>query len=109
VRVSLERAGEEVCLCVQDEGPGLAPDRLAAIGEAYAKLGAGERPSERGLGIGLTLVKLIATRHGGRVEVSNGGGAGGPRGSCSADWGGACVRIFLPLAPKDRPPSGTRP
>ncbi|MDP3921873.1 MAG: ATP-binding protein [Hydrogenophaga sp.] len=63
-------------ICVEDRGPGVPPDQRERIFEPFYRLpGASER--EGGVGLGLSLVKTIAQRHGGHVrcEARDGGGA----------------------------------
>jgi two-component system, OmpR family, sensor kinase len=63
-------------ICVEDRGPGVPPDQRERIFEPFYRLpGASER--EGGVGLGLSLVKTIAERHGGQVhcEARDGGGA----------------------------------
>lgn len=65
-----------VTLFVEDRGPGVPPDLRARIFEPFYRLpGASER--EGGVGLGLSLVKTIIERHGGRVRCEDrpGGGA----------------------------------
>jgi signal transduction histidine kinase len=68
--------GRTLVLCVEDRGPGVPPDERERIFEPFYRLpGASER--EGGVGLGLSLVKSIAERHGGHVrcEPREGGGA----------------------------------
>ncbi|WP_439112245.1 HAMP domain-containing sensor histidine kinase [Hydrogenophaga sp.] len=65
-----------VVICVEDRGPGVPPEQRERIFEPFYRLpGASER--EGGVGLGLSLVKTIAERHGGQVrcEARDGGGA----------------------------------
>jgi two-component system, OmpR family, sensor kinase len=70
-------AGQRVAeLWVEDRGPGVPAEQRERIFEAFYRLpGASER--EGGVGLGLSLVKTIVERHGGRVhcEARPGGGA----------------------------------
>ncbi len=59
--------GEEIALDVEDDGPGIAAEDLPRI---WDRLYRGDRSrSERGLGLGLSLVRAIVEAHKGRVEV----------------------------------------
>jgi signal transduction histidine kinase len=59
--------GDEVAVDVEDDGPGIAEEDLPRIWE---RLYRGDRSrSERGLGLGLSLVRAIVEAHKGRVEV----------------------------------------
>ena len=78
VQLSAQTVDQEnwVRLCVCDRGPGVPPDLRERIFEPFYRLpGASER--EGGVGLGLSLVKSIVQRHGGRVhcEDREGGGA----------------------------------
>jgi PAS domain S-box-containing protein len=59
-------------LSVKDSGIGIPPDKLTDIFDLFAQVDrSGER--EGGLGIGLTLVREIATLHGGTIEARSEG------------------------------------
>ncbi|MES1178121.1 MAG: HAMP domain-containing sensor histidine kinase [Myxococcales bacterium] len=53
-------------LAVEDEGPGVAPEDAERIFEPFFR---GERASEEGSGLGLSIVRAIARAHGGEVIV----------------------------------------
>lgn len=71
VAVRGRRAGGAVLLDVEDSGPGVDPATRRRLFEPLITT------KERGIGLGLALVKRIAERHGGGVEYSEreGGGA----------------------------------
>lgn len=67
---------------VLDDGPGFEPELLARAFERFAR--ASRARSERGAGLGLSIVHVIASAHGGRARVRN------------RDGGGADVWLELP-------------
>lgn len=68
VRVSIEEAGKEIILRVQDNGPGI-PDRhdRDRATERFVRLE--QSRSQPGSGLGLSLAKAVMTFHGGRLEL----------------------------------------
>jgi len=74
VTVQVQTEGPDALLIVSDNGPGIPPDELPKI---WDRLFRGDRSrTERGLGLGLSLVKAIVEAHGGRVEASSAVGQG---------------------------------
>jgi signal transduction histidine kinase len=75
-RVDIEacRKEQEVVITVKDTGVGIPDEELDRI---WDRLYRGDRSrSQRGLGLGLSLVKAIVGAHRGYVEVSSVPGAG---------------------------------
>lgn len=73
IRLSGQVDAGELELRVQDNGLGIAPERLPDMFRLFAQ---GERSiarSEGGLGIGLTIVERLTEMHGGRVEAHSDG------------------------------------
>jgi len=68
-RMSLtaERQGDEAVITVRDNGPGVAPEMLPRLFEMFVQMNSSPE-SQRGLGVGLTLVKRIVELHGGTIE-----------------------------------------
>jgi signal transduction histidine kinase len=54
---------------VQDTGIGLAPDDAMRVFEPFFRADKARSSSNEGAGLGLSLVKWIATQHGGTVSV----------------------------------------
>lgn len=77
IRISARAEGEHAVLRVEDDGVGMTSDVLPRVFDLFVQ---GERTVDRaqgGLGIGLTLVQMLAELHGGTVEaVSAGPGRG---------------------------------
>jgi len=68
------REGPDVVFECADDGPGIPPEDLPRV---WDRLYRGERSvGQRGLGLGLSLVRAIARAHGGRTEVDSHPGAG---------------------------------
>ncbi|AGX87560.1 sensor histidine kinase [Candidatus Symbiobacter mobilis] len=88
VRAHLGQQGNGIVLRVCDRGPGVPEGMQERIFEPFYRLpGASER--DGGVGLGLSLVRSIATRHGGTVHCHN------------RDGGGACFVLELPREGKD--------
>jgi PAS domain S-box-containing protein len=80
VKVSLGPDGERALLCVEDDGPGMAPEVASRAFEPFFTT----RPAS-GIGLGLPIVQGIVERHGGTISVDTGSGRG------------TRVRIALPV------------
>ncbi len=73
VKLSLTVANQEAVIIVSDTGAGIDPDLLPSVFEPFVQ---GDRTLARtqgGLGLGLALVKGMATLHGGTVTAESGG------------------------------------
>lgn len=56
---------------VRDQGPGVAPETLAQLGQPFFRPDAARSRSDGGVGLGLTLCRLVAQAHGSRLELRN--------------------------------------
>jgi signal transduction histidine kinase len=83
VSVDARREAGRVLLRVCDRGPGVPAEQRERIFEPFYRL-PGHAEKSGGVGLGLSLVKQIAERHGGRVRCE-------PR-----DGGGSCFVLALP-------------
>ncbi|WP_300674292.1 HAMP domain-containing sensor histidine kinase [Desulfoluna sp.] len=74
VRLAARRNGDAICIEIEDSGPGIPPEDLPRI---WDRLFRGDRSrSEKGLGLGLSLVKGIVAAHHGEVHVESRDGQG---------------------------------
>jgi len=80
VRVVLAAADGGVALRVEDSGPGIAPEMMDSLFEAFVS----SKPD--GMGVGLSISRTIVETHGGTVSAAN------------AAEGGACFLVTLPTA-----------
>jgi signal transduction histidine kinase len=69
--VRVEADAEEVRILIEDEGTGLAPDRLADMLEPFRRLEASRSRETGGAGLGLAIARAVAEAHGGRLELAN--------------------------------------
>ncbi|MCG5216994.1 sensor histidine kinase [Streptosporangium sp. KLBMP 9127] len=82
--VTSQRCGDMVELVVANTGPAVPPYEIEAIFQPFRRLHGDRLDSERGSGLGLSIVRAIAVAHGGTVAAR-------PR-----DQGGLTVTVRLP-------------
>lgn len=70
IRVSLLRESDAALLRVEDNGPGVPPERIAKLGKPVLS----EKPE--GLGFGLAIAASLAEAHGGRLRFEAGNPSG---------------------------------
>lgn len=70
-RVSLLRAGEEVLIRVDDDGPGIPRDQIEMVLKPFARLDTARQRNTRGLGLGLAIVAKAVALEGGRLILAN--------------------------------------
>jgi PAS domain S-box-containing protein len=73
--VADDESGRWLGFCVKDTGRGLTPAQMQRLFEPFNRLGA-ERDGIEGTGIGLTIVRALVHRMGGRIEVQSRPGEG---------------------------------
>jgi signal transduction histidine kinase len=86
VRLSVSRYGDRVRVVVDDDGPGVPAIDRERIFERFARLDGSRARDSGGAGLGLAVVRSIATRHGGYVWAD------------TSPLGGARFTIELPAA-----------
>jgi len=75
VRISTQREGNALLLCVSDTGRGLSAGQLDQLFEPFNRLGI-ESQNIEGTGIGLAIVKALVDRMQGSIRVSSSVGEG---------------------------------
>jgi heavy metal sensor kinase len=86
VEVSVEAAGGEAVIAVEDTGPGIDPRDAARIFEPFVRLDAARDRESGGSGLGLAIARSIVVAHRGTIEVER------------RDAGGSRFTIRLPIA-----------
>lgn len=77
IRLTVENGGSDAVILVRDNGAGISPEMQESIFDLFIQSDASIGRSDGGLGVGLTLVRSIVEKHGGRVDVhSDGPGTG---------------------------------
>lgn len=73
IHVAVRREGEEGLISVKDDGSGIDTELLPKIFDLFTQATPTLDRSRGGLGLGLSLVKSLVERHGGRVTASSRG------------------------------------
>jgi signal transduction histidine kinase/CheY-like chemotaxis protein len=73
VRVTVSAEQENAVVRVEDDGVGIAPDRIGSIFELFAQAENAIGRSQGGMGIGLALVRNLVELQGGTVSASSNG------------------------------------
>jgi signal transduction histidine kinase len=90
ISITTEADGHLARLVVESGGDVLDQDQGSQLAQPFRRLGADRTGSDRGSGLGLSIVEAIATAHGGTLELR------------ARPEGGLRVVIALPLAPSGR-------
>jgi CheY-like chemotaxis protein len=88
-------------LGVIDNGVGMTPELIEHVFDMFVRGGDSRSAAPGGLGIGLTLVKVLVEMHGGRVEVASDGPGRGSTFTIRLPWAGR--RASLERAPESAP------
>lgn len=84
--ISVETESAWSVLLIEDEGPGIPAEERERVFEPFHRLEASRNRDSGGTGLGLTIVRRLVERHGGRVELD------------TSRRGGLAVRVRLPRA-----------
>jgi signal transduction histidine kinase len=97
IDVRVRREGGDAVITVEDRGHGITPAFLPFVFDRFRQADAGTTREHGGLGIGLSVVKLIAESHGGSVRAESAG-----------EGKGATFTVRMPARPRaaDAPATG---
>jgi two-component system CheB/CheR fusion protein len=93
ISLRLQRDGQDAVLSVEDDGTGIAGEMLESVFELFVQADTTLHREYGGLGIGLTLVRMLVKMHGGRVTAHSAGLGQGSR-----------FVVHLPLSAEVREP-----
>ena len=85
IQLRLGRIGGHICLTVQDDGVGIAPEALPKLFDPFYTT---KRPGG-GTGLGLSICMSIVREHGGSIDVE------------TLPAGGSAFTVYLPVAPEE--------
>jgi two-component system sensor histidine kinase HupT/HoxJ len=80
--VTLATTGDQVCITLRDNGPGIAPENLGRVFDPFFTT----KPVGKGTGLGLSISFGVVEQHGGRLTAAN------------TQHGGAEFQLSLPRA-----------
>jgi signal transduction histidine kinase len=86
IRIVSRTAAGRACLIVENGGPLLDQQQVAGLSEPFRRIGADRTGSDKGSGLGLSIVAAIAEAHGGTVDLQ------------ARSAGGLRVTISLPAS-----------
>jgi signal transduction histidine kinase/DNA-binding response OmpR family regulator/sugar lactone lactonase YvrE len=76
ISVSITGGGDQVCISVEDNGPGIALAQQATVFERFERVPSQESMMQEGAGLGLALVKEATAAIGGKIELISDVGQG---------------------------------
>ena len=88
IEISAETRGENIIVCVSDEGPGIDPNDAPFVFDRFYRSPDATKLT-KGAGLGLYLAKAIVDSHGGRIWIDPEKGKG------------ACICFSLPVTIRD--------
>lgn len=84
IQITAQRAGAEITVSVEDDGPGIAPEHLPYVFDAFYRADKSRSREMGGSGLGLSIVKSIIEASGGRITADSDGTSG------------SCFTVVLP-------------
>ncbi|NIJ41787.1 PAS domain S-box-containing protein [Parvibaculum indicum] len=87
ISVGIAEKDEGYILTVSDTGPGIPESQIARLGRPFEQISGNASIAQQGTGLGLALVRSLATMHGGSFGIESELGRG------------TCVTVALPAVP----------
>ena len=70
-RINVESRADAVAIIVDDDGPGMPPDRIEDAFKPFVRLEPSRSAETGGLGLGLSIARSIVNAHGGALTLAN--------------------------------------
>ena len=70
-RLRIETLGREVRIIIEDNGPGIAPEKLETMFEPFVRGDDSRNSDTGGAGLGLSIARIIMQAHGGSITLEN--------------------------------------
>lgn len=74
--ISARQKGNDLQVCVSDQGPGISEEDQKRLFHSFEQLGTNERSAMQGLGLGLKVCRTLVEAHGGKIWVESNPGRG---------------------------------
>ena len=69
--VTLERNDNDAVIAIEDDGPGIPPERLDTVTEPFVRGEASRSAETGGVGLGLSIARQVLVAHGGALRLAN--------------------------------------
>lgn len=79
IRLAVEQQETDAVVSVEDNGDGIAADKLSHVFDMFTQIDGSLEKSQGGLGLGLYIVKRLVELHDGSITVESGGDGTGSR------------------------------
>ncbi|MHA6723577.1 sensor histidine kinase [Sphingomonas sp. RS2018] len=76
VEVVVAPTATGACISVLDRGPGIPPDRIGSVFDAFVRVETSRNRDTGGIGLGLALARAIVMEAGGTIDIANREGGG---------------------------------
>ncbi len=70
-RAHVSRDGQDAVVTIEDDGPGIPPERLNDVFEPFVRLEESRNIETGGIGLGLSISRSIIHQHGGTITLEN--------------------------------------
>ncbi len=76
ITLGMKNEGKQCILSVTDTGPGISPEELTRVFDRFYRCDKARKSEISGHGLGLSIARIIAVAHGGKIRVRSKVGAG---------------------------------